>query len=128
MDDMTATILVVDDEGDFLLYVRNLLEQAGYRVLQAVDGMEAMVTVQNEKPDLVLTDLVMPHCNGYQLARNLRSSGFKSIPIVSLTGYPFRDDISRGNDKLVDLYLTKPIQSQDLLAAISICLDRVPKS
>jgi CheY-like chemotaxis protein len=123
MSPTMPTILVVDDDSDFLFYVQKLLEQEGYRVLLAATGLAALKTLAREQPDLVLTDLIMPETDGYELARQLRVSPLRAIPIISLTGHPQRGDIVRGEEKLVDLYLTKPIQTNDLLAAIAICLD-----
>lgn len=119
-----STILVVDDESEFLYYICKVLKLAGYKVLVADNGNQAWQIFQDEKPQLVLTDIVMPEKNGYELAREIRKSDAKDTPIISLTGYPFRDDLTRGENKLVDLYLTKPIQNSDLLTAIAICLDK----
>ncbi len=119
-----VTILVVDDESDFLYYICKVLEQAGFKVLYADNGRKAWELFETMSPSLVLTDLVMPEQNGYQLASNIRTSKSPDTPIISLTGYPFRDDETRSDTKLVDLYLTKPIQTSDLLTAITICLDK----
>ncbi len=120
-----AKILVVDDETDFLFYICKILKQAGYHVLIAENGEQAWQLFQAEQPQLVLTDLVMPEKSGYELARLIRGSPHPETPIISLTGFPFRDDMTRGDSKLVDLYLTKPIQNADLLTAIGICLDKM---
>lgn len=124
MQGETATILVVDDEGDFLIYMNRVLEKQGFRVLLAPDGETALKIIATEKPDLVLTDLVMPKLNGYQLAKSIRESENSDLPIISLTGYPAWDKNSRAERSLVDLYLTKPVATMDLLTAVSICLER----
>lgn len=115
-------VLVVDDERDFLSSMQSVLEVEGYSVLTAENGNDALQILDEQKPDLVLTDLVMPDLSGMQLAKRIRER--VDIPIISMTGYAFKDDISHGNNKLVDLYLTKPLQITDLLAALTICLDR----
>ena len=125
MNQSPAKILVVDDETDFLFYISKILKHHGYNVLIAENGEQAWQIFQNEKPQLVLTDLVMPEKSGYELARLIRTSASPETPIISLTGFPFRDDMTRGDSKLVDLYLTKPIQNADLLTAIGICLDKM---
>lgn len=119
------SILVVDDESDFLFYICKVLEQAGFTVYYADNGQKAWEIFEAQMPQIVLTDLVMPQHNGYMLAANIRKSKLPRTPIISLTGYPFRDDETRTDTDLVDLYLTKPIQTADLLTAIHICLDKV---
>lgn len=118
-----AKILVVDDEVDFLKSMQSILSDEGYEVIVAENGTRALHLVEEQKPDLVLTDIVMPDVSGLQLARSIRQSSSKAIPIISITGYPFRDDISAAGPRLVDLYLTKPLQVSDLLTALNICLD-----
>jgi CheY-like chemotaxis protein len=114
---------VVDDEVDFLKSMQSILSDEGYEVIVAENGTRALHLVEEEKPDLVLTDIVMPDVSGLQLARSIRQSSSGAIPIISITGYPFRDDISAAGPRLVDLYLTKPLQVSDLLTALNICLD-----
>jgi CheY-like chemotaxis protein len=118
-----AKILVVDDEVDFLKSMQSILSDEGYDVIIAENGTRALHLVEEQKPDLVLTDIVMPDVSGLQLAQSIRQSSSKAIPIISITGYPFRDDISASGPRLVDLYLTKPLQVSDLLTALNICLD-----
>lgn len=116
-------ILIVEDEVDFLRSVEAILIDEGYEVIVAENGTRALHLVEEQRPDLVLTDIVMPDVSGLQLARSIRQSSNKLIPIISITGYPFRDDIAAAGPRLVDLYLTKPIQVSDLLTALKICLD-----
>lgn len=118
-----AKILVVDDEEDFLKSMQNILADEGYEVIVAQNGMRALHLVEEQRPDLVLTDIIMPDVSGLQLARSIRQGSSKLIPIISITGYPFRDDIAASGPRLVDLYLTKPLQVSDLLTALNICLD-----
>lgn len=118
-----AKILVVDDEVNFLNSMQAILMDEGYEVIVAENGMRALHLVEEQRPDLVLTDIVMPDISGLQLARSIRQSSNKLIPIITLTGYPFRDDIAAPGPRLVDLYLTKPLQVSDLLIALNLCLD-----
>ncbi len=122
MTETSPKILVVDDELDFLHSMQSILEIEGYEVLTAGNGNEALQLLEKQKPDLVLTDLVMPDISGLQLAKSIRE--MTDIPIISMTGYPFKNDIARENHRPVDLYLTKPLHISDLLTALSICLDR----
>ncbi|MBC7659997.1 MAG: response regulator [Chitinophagaceae bacterium] len=119
-----AKILLVDDQPDFLFSMQSILMDEGYEVITAESGMHALSLVEIERPDLVLTDIVMPDVSGLQLARILRAnSANKRIPIISMTGYPFQDDIAAADTRLVDFYLTKPVQISDLLIAMTMCLE-----
>ncbi|RZA11022.1 MAG: response regulator [Proteobacteria bacterium] len=118
-----AKILLVDDEADFLASIQSILEDEGYDVITAENGTRALHLVEEQKPDLVLTDIVMPDVSGLQLAQSIRQSSSKLIPIISMTGYPFQDELGPNGLRLVDIYLTKPLQVSDLLTALALCLE-----
>ena len=80
---MPQTILVVDDEPEITKLVRAYLEGAGYRVLMAKDGREALLVARHEKPDLIILDLTMPEMDGLEFTRRLRQE--KNTPIIMLT-------------------------------------------
>ncbi|RZA12700.1 MAG: response regulator [Proteobacteria bacterium] len=122
---MLGKILIVDDEEDFLSSMKIILVNAGYDVVCAGTGMRALTLVEEEKPDLILTDIVMPDLSGLQLAQSIRQTKGRHIPIISITGYPFRDEIPLSSDdqRLIDISLTKPLQIADLLSALTICLE-----
>jgi DNA-binding response OmpR family regulator len=115
----TLSILVVDDQSEILENLELVLVAEGYRVLLASDGIEALAVLQSQPVDLILADIAMPRMNGYQLYERVRQNpGWVAIPFLFLTARTLDSDIRYGKELGVDDYLTKPIQPEDLLAAI----------
>jgi two-component system OmpR family response regulator len=115
----TACILVVDDQPDLLDNLGLALEAAGYQVLTAGDGVEALALLQAQPVHLILADIAMPRINGYQLHERVRQNPqWVAIPFLFLTARTLDSDIRYGKELGVDDYLTKPIQPEDLLAAV----------
>lgn len=80
------TILVVDDEQAVVEFVGSLLEESDYRILRAYDGRSALLLAQNERPDLILSDIMMPIMDGLELCRHLREApATADIPVVLMT-------------------------------------------
>ena len=114
-----STILVVDDQPDLLDSLKLTLETAGYRVVAASNGADALVILHREPVDLILADIAMPQMNGYLLYERVRENpAWVPIPFLFLTVRTMDSDIRYGKELGVDDYLTKPIQPEDLLAAI----------
>ncbi len=114
-----ATILVVDDQPDLLSNLELALESAGYQVLTANDGIEALDILQTYSIDLILADIAMPRMNGYQLYEQVRDNPqWLAIPFLFLTARTLDSDIRYGKELGVDDYLTKPIEPEDLLATV----------
>jgi DNA-binding response OmpR family regulator len=112
-------ILVVDDEPDLLENIGMALEAEGYRVLTALDGVQALAILEEQSVNLVLADIAMPKMNGYQLYERIRqNTRWTSIPFIFLSARRLDSDIRYGKELGVDDYLIKPIHSADLLAAI----------
>ena len=117
-----ATILVVDDEPKITQLVRDYLERAGFSVVTAHDGREALMRARTEHPDLVVLDLGLPQLDGLDVTRHLRRD--VDVPIIMLTA---RDDET---DKLVGLelgaddYVTKPFSPRELVARVRAVLRR----
>jgi two-component system alkaline phosphatase synthesis response regulator PhoP len=117
-----ATILVVDDEPKITQLVRDYLERAGFAVVTAGDGREALMRARTEQPDLVVLDLGLPRLDGLDVTRQLRRD--VDVPIIMLTA---RDDET---DKLVGLelgaddYVTKPFSPRELVARVRAVLRR----
>ena len=121
-----ASILVVDDQLDILDNIGLALEAEGYRVLTATDGVEALDVLQSQPVDLILADIAMPRMNGYQLCERVwKNPQWVAIPFVFLTARALDSDIRYGKALGVDDYLTKPIQPEDLLAAVRGRLRRI---
>jgi DNA-binding response OmpR family regulator len=114
-----ASILVVDDEPDLLNHIGLALEAAGYRVLKANDGLEALDRLQLGPVDLIVADIAMPGLNGYQLYERVRERReWTMIPFLFLTARTLDSDIQFGKALGVDDYLTKPIRAAELLATV----------
>jgi DNA-binding response OmpR family regulator len=119
MEEMTACILVVDDQPDLLDNLSLALEAAGYRVLTAGDGIEALAVLQSQTVHMILADIAMPRLNGYQLYERVRQNpDWVAIPFLFLTARTLDSDIRYGKELGVDDYLPKPIQPEDLLAVV----------
>jgi len=115
----SASILVTDDEPRLRSTIQEILKAAGYRVLTAGDGEEALAMLELQSVDLILADVAMPGMNGYQLYERVRENPqWVAIPFLFLTARAMDSDIRYGKELGADDYLTKPIEPQDLLAAI----------
>jgi two-component system response regulator MprA len=117
-----TTILVVDDDRKITDMLRRTLIYEGYRVSTAVDGEEALLKAQAERPDLVVLDWLMPRLNGLETARMLRSAG--PTPILMLTARDAVEQRVEGLDSGADDYLVKPFAPEELLARIRALLRR----
>lgn len=120
-----ATILVVDDEEPIQELLRFNLEKEGYLVCVAKDGQEALKHVENDQPDLLVLDLMLPGMDGLEVCRKLRSnSKFQQIPIIMLTAKGEEIDKVLGLELGADDYMTKPFSPRELLARIKARLRR----
>ncbi len=126
---MSKRLLVVDDEPNLLVAVGACLRGEGFDVVTARSGAEALVRVAETVPDLVVSDVRMPGMDGYQLARQLRSSPRTALtPVVFLTAKDETSDRIEGFRAGVDAYLTKPFEPDELVAVIRNILDRVRRT
>lgn len=117
----TPSILLVDDEPDFLDNLSLTLQMAGYQTVTARDGVEALAILQTRPVDLIVSDISMPHLDGYKLHEQVRKdSRWATIPFLFLTGCSFLSaaEISYGKTLGVDEYFTKPIRAEELLLAV----------
>jgi two-component system alkaline phosphatase synthesis response regulator PhoP len=109
-------ILVVDDEIHILRIVKYKLESAGYQVLTALDGTEALNIAREESPSLIFLDIMMPGMSGYEVCKELKNDPkTKDIIIIMLTAKGQETDKIKGLEAGVDEYITKPFSPQDLL-------------
>jgi DNA-binding response OmpR family regulator len=115
-------ILVVDDDPLIVRLVRTHLDKAGYRVLTAADGEQALDIAATELPDLVVLDLMLPRIDGYEVCRRIRE--FSLMPVVMLTARGEQVDKLRGFEMGADDYLSKPFAPQELLARVQAVLRR----
>ncbi len=115
-------ILVVDDELSIVKFLRANLETKGYKVLAAVDGTEALQTIEMELPDLVVLDIMMPKMDGFEVCRRLRE--WSQIPIIMLSARGDENDKVKCLDLGADDYITKPFGASELIARVRTVLRR----
>src|SRR5690349_16426953 len=108
------TVLVIDDEVPILDLVASILNEAGYQVVTAGDGEEGLARVENVRPDVVLSDVMMPRMDGREICSRLRSSpSFRNIPIVLMSAGHSRVSLDGCE---YDAFLRKPFGVDELLA------------
>jgi len=112
-------ILLVDDEVQLVEMMKMRLEANNYEIITAYDGQEALEKARNEKPDLIILDLMLPKLDGYTVCRMLKfDEKYKSIPIVMFTARVQESDKKMGQEVGADAYITKPFDPQALLSKI----------
>ena len=117
-------ILIADDEKDIRSVLRTRLEFEGYTVLEAVDGLEAVRMAQEEAPDLIVLDVMMPHLDGVEVCNRLRASfTTRHIPVIMVTARAGKDDKISGLEKGANDYVTKPFEMGELLQRVRNTLD-----
>ncbi|MBI1212398.1 MAG: phosphate regulon transcriptional regulatory protein PhoB [Alphaproteobacteria bacterium] len=119
-------VLVVEDEMPLTTLLRYNLEKEGYRVSEARDGEEAMILADEETPDLVLLDWMLPKISGIEVCRRLRGRAeSRNMPVIMLTARGEEGDRIRGLDTGADDYITKPFSMTELLARVRAVLRRI---
>ena len=114
-----ARILLIDDNEDNLTLLRELLEREGYRVSAATDGLTGLEQIRTTFPDLILSDVMMPGLNGFQLTQRVRAdTGLGFIPIILITARNDTNDKIRALEAGADDFLVKPIQRLELVARV----------
>ncbi|MEI7553882.1 response regulator [Candidatus Chlorohelix sp.] len=116
---MSHKILVVDDSPTERTLMSLPLQQAGYYIVTAVDGDDALDKIVKENPDLVVLDVVMPKKNGYQVCREIRTRlGKEKLPIILLTTKSEASDKFWGMKQGANEYITKPFKGDELVAIV----------
>ena len=116
---MPKKILAVDDERHIVRLVQVNLERAGYEVVTAFDGKDALEKVASEQPDLVVLDVMMPYMDGFEVLQNLRKNpNTRELPVIMLTAKAQDADVFRGWQSGVDCYLTKPFNPMELISFV----------
>lgn len=119
-------ILVVEDNFDYRELLQNFLENAGYSVTVASDGVEALVLVKKEAFDLILLDIMLPKIDGYSVCEVIRQES--NIPIIMLTALDSDAHQLRGYDLCIDDYITKPVSMPILIQKVAAVLRRYTPS
>ena len=113
------TILVVDDVSSVRDLICDYLRKGGYQVIKADNGKEALEQAINKKPDVIITDIVMPEMNGLELCRSLKKNPLtEKLPIVLCTSKNQSIDRMWGIKQGADVYLTKPFTEEDIIKAV----------
>lgn len=113
------TILVADDSPLSRELVREALEEAGYRVVEAADGVEALAKALEEPPDLALLDIQMPVLDGYATIRAMRQDQrLAGLPVLAVTAFAMRGDREKALEAGFDGYITKPVRIEALRSAV----------
>lgn len=120
---MSKMILVVEDEDSIRKVIKAFLEDAGYTVFEASDGLEGLEKFRQHNPDLILLDLMLPKMNGFSLCEAIRKES--RVPIVMLTALDSEADQMKGFDALADDYITKPFSMPVVVRHIEAVLRRV---
>lgn len=122
---MAKTILVVDDKEELRVLLKSYLEQEGFQVVTAVNGRDALFIARQEKPDLIILDLMMPEMGGYDFMR--AHSREADTPTIILTAKLEENDKILGLELGADDYVTKPFSMRELTARVRAVLRRVGK-
>jgi two-component system, cell cycle response regulator DivK len=122
---MNNTILVVEDQEDNRQILRDLLASAGFRMVEAHDGRQALAVARSERPDLILMDIQLPLVDGYEATRSIkRDPELKHIPVIAVTSYALSGDEKKALEAGCDAYIAKPYSTRSLLAKIGQFLEQ----
>ncbi len=120
---MKKKLLLVEDDPSAVRITTYALEQAGYEVLAALNGQEALRKAQGEKPDLIILDVMLPGVDGFQVCRHLRADPQTAqIPILMLSAKAQQADVDTGLKVGADDYLTKPVDLSEVLSRVESLL------
>ena len=125
----SGTILIVDDTPESLAFMNEALAGAGYTVLVAMDGEQALNIARLMTPDLILMDGVMPRMDGFETCRALKASpDSEDVPVIFLTGLSDSSDVLKGLEAGGVDYLTKPVNLDEMLARVQVHLSTAMKT
>jgi DNA-binding response OmpR family regulator len=120
-----TVVLVADDDEDIRLLVSYRMSRAGYELVEAPDGEEALRIARERLPALAILDVMMPKLDGYEVTRRLRAEeATRRIPVILLTAKAQEADVQRGFDAGADDYIRKPFSPQELRARVQAILGR----
>jgi DNA-binding response OmpR family regulator len=122
---MPRKILVVDDNIDSVTILRSILEKQNFSVQAALSGAEALQKLEEDVPDVVLLDVMMPEMSGLEVLQAIRdNNATATLPVIMVTAKIQDDDVLAGYQYGADYYITKPCTSKQLLYGISLVLDK----
>lgn len=124
-DKTSQTLLLIDDDPNLILLVKDYLEFNGYRVLTANQGMEAIKILEEEIPDLIICDVMMPEMDGYTFVKEIRQDfRFNWLPIIFLSAKGQSKDRIKGLTEGADVYMVKPFEPDELVAQVKSTLNQ----
>ncbi len=116
---MARKILTCDDEKHIVRLIQVNLERQGYEVITAFNGLECLEKVKEDRPDLIVLDVMMPEMTGFEVLEKLKKNPeTESIPVIMLTARAQDSDVLRGWQSGVECYLTKPFNPMELIAFV----------
>ena len=116
---MTKRILVVDDNEDNRQILIDLLSAAGYEIVEASNGLDAVALATSERPDLVLMDIQLPGIDGHEATRRIKAEpALARTPVIAVTSYALAGDDVKAAEAGCDDYVTKPFSPRALLAMV----------
>lgn len=116
---MGRRILVVEDQEDNRRIMRDLLENSGYEIIEAVNGLDGVRAAESLPPDLILMDVQLPGIDGYEATRRIKANpDLKGIPIIIVTSYALSGDDLKAFEAGCDAYVSKPFSPRNLLAKV----------
>ncbi|HUH96671.1 MAG TPA: response regulator [Anaerolineales bacterium] len=118
---MGSNVLYVEDNPDNMMLVKRALEAHGYRLIQAVNGLEGVAVAENAEVDLILLDINLPDIDGYEVARRIRHSAKSAlayVPIIAITANALKGDAEKALAAGCDVYMSKPINIRELWARV----------
>ncbi|HEX2831195.1 MAG TPA: response regulator [Burkholderiales bacterium] len=119
MSAMTAKVLIAEDEANIALSLEFLMRNQGYEVRSATDGEAALREIESFRPDLILLDIMLPLCDGFEVCQRVRDDpACKEMKIVMLTAKGREVEVAKGLALGADLYLTKPFATRELIASV----------
>lgn len=121
-------VLVADDDRDIVLALRIRLEAAGYEIVTAMDGKEAVERIREENPDLAILDINMPEGNAFAVLDELREDGLERLPIIFLTADTQEKSQVKAFHRGIRHYLTKPYDPKTLLVLVEHALNEGKQS
>ena len=116
---MAHKILIVDDEPNILMSLEYLMQREGFEVRVARDGLQAIAAIEQETPDLILLDVMMPGKTGLEVCQHVRAiERLRAVQIIMLTAKGRETDIAKGLALGANAYVTKPFSTRDLVAQV----------
>ena len=114
-------VLIVDDEPSILLSLEFLMKKGGYKVFIARDGQEAFDILAEQKPHIILLDIMMPKVDGYEVCRHIRQTPqHENMKVVFMSARNKESDIEHGYEVGADLYIPKPFSTRDLVKKVNM--------